>query len=365
MAGFRNVFQSIWSDSADRRPLTALLSVLSRPYAAAAGLRNRLYEKGMLAQHRLPCRVVSIGNLTVGGTGKTPFVILLAGILKKKGFRPCVLSRGYGSRQSSAVQIVSDGDLIRVRYPEAGDEPLLIARSLRGIPVIAGADRVRTGREAIDRFGADLLILDDAFQHRRLHRDVDIVLVDAGRPFGNGFLLPRGPLREPVDALRRADMVVRIGRPGEKGYGAGNAASRHFPPDVFSGRREPLDVLSGASGSAEPLEWLRNRRIAAFAGIASPETFRGMLEALQAKVVRFLPFPDHHRYRTGDVARIGREAEKAQAEAVVTTEKDGVRLEAFPQFLSALKQLRIAIAISPSEAPFVEALMGRLQREGR
>jgi tetraacyldisaccharide 4'-kinase len=260
------------------------------------------------------------------------------------------------------VEIVSDGGRISTRYPETGDEPLLIARSLSGIPVVAGADRVLTGREALSRFGADVLVLDDAFQHRRLHRDIDIVLVDAGRPFGNGFLLPRGPLREPAGALRRADLIVRIGL-AEQGVPADPIVALDVgPAEIFSGRREPRD-LYGADGSSLPLAALRGKRIAAFAGIASPDAFRKMLERLRAQVVRFLAFPDHHPYRNEDVAGIRRAAVEAGAEAIVTTEKDGVRLEAFPGFLSELKQLRIAITMSPSEGPFVESLLRRLRRE--
>jgi tetraacyldisaccharide 4'-kinase len=366
MAELRSVLQSIWSEAPGGKrgqALTPLLSLLSFPYGAAVGLRNRLYDRKALRQHRLPCRVVSIGNVTVGGTGKTPFAVFLAGVLKKKGFRPCVLSRGYGAARKSPVGIVSDGGRISARYPETGDEPLLIARSLSGIPVIAGADRVLTGGEALNRFGADVLVLDDAFQHRRLHRDIDIVLVDAVRPFGNGYLLPRGPLREPAVALRRADLIVRIGLAGQETPPDLIAALGGRPLEVFSGFREPMDLRCGADGSALPLEMLRKKRIAAFAGIASPEAFRKMLERLQARVVRFLAFPDHHPYRNEDIENIRREAAEAGAEAIVTTEKDGVRLEAFPGFLSELKQLRITITMSPSEEPFVEALLRRLHRE--
>jgi len=366
MAELRSVLQSIWSEAPGKNRgsmLIPLLSFLSFPYGAAVGLRNILYDRKTLPQHRLPCRVVSIGNLTVGGTGKTPFTIFLAGALKKKGFRPCVLSRGYGASRTSPVGIVSDGGRISARYPETGDEPLLIARSLSGIPVVAGADRVLTGREALNRFGADVLVLDDAFQHRRLHRDIDIVLVDAGRPFGNGYLLPRGPLREPAGALRRADMIVRIGLAEQGTPPDPIAALGGRPLEVFSGLREPVDLRCGADGSSLPLAALRGKRIAAFAGIASPDAFRKMLERLQAQVVRFLAFPDHHPYGNDDVADIRRAAAEAGAEIIVTTEKDGVRLEAFPGFLSELKQLRITITMSPSEGPFVESLLRRLHRE--
>ena len=201
-----------------RRPAVTLfwpLYALSLPYGAAIGLRNRLYNGGGLPRTKLPCPVISVGNLTVGGTGKTPLVMLLAELMQEAGQRPAILSRGFGGRSTRGVQVVSDGRRLLATPETAGDEPVLMARTLPSVPVLTGPDRVRTGKVALDRFGAKLLILDDAFQHRRLVRDLDIVLTDLALPFGNGCLLPAGPLREPVQALRRARIVIRTGSEAE------------------------------------------------------------------------------------------------------------------------------------------------------
>ncbi|MBU0575377.1 MAG: tetraacyldisaccharide 4'-kinase, partial [Proteobacteria bacterium] len=164
--------------------LAAALRLLSLPYGAAVAARNRLYDRGLLRQQKLPCPVISLGNLTVGGTGKTPTVIFIANLLNERGYHPAVLSRGYGGSTRAPVNVVSDGKRILMGWREAGDEPVLIARAAPGIPVLTGSRRLLTGRAAIETFGADILILDDAFQHRPLFRGIDMVLLDAARPFG-------------------------------------------------------------------------------------------------------------------------------------------------------------------------------------
>ena len=200
MRSLEEMLKEIWEGERTAGASVAVASalrLLSLPYGAAVALRNHLYDRELLRTAKLPCPVVSVGNLTVGGTGKTPTVILLAALLKEHGHRPAVLSRGYGGHAKASVNVVSDGNRILLGWREAGDEPVLIAGALPGVPVLTGPKRFLTGRAAVERFGADVLILDDAFQHRSLFRDIDIVLIDAARPFGNGFLLPRGPLREP------------------------------------------------------------------------------------------------------------------------------------------------------------------------
>ncbi|MEW6333069.1 MAG: tetraacyldisaccharide 4'-kinase, partial [Thermodesulfobacteriota bacterium] len=177
-ASFRNSVQGSWKDDPSekgRTPFDALLKGASILYRGGVAARNRLYDLGLLRQAKLPCAVISVGNLTVGGTGKTPTVIYLAGLLREKGRRPAVLSRGYGGRASGPVNVVSDGNRLLMAWGEAGDEPVLIARALSGVPVLTGARRRLTGQIAVERFGADVLILDDAFQHRSLFRNLDIV----------------------------------------------------------------------------------------------------------------------------------------------------------------------------------------------
>jgi len=338
--------QKIWNE---RRPegrtiaVRVLLRTLSRPYGAAVALRNRLYDRGILRQAKLSCPVVSVGNLTVGGTGKTPTVILLASLLKEQGLRPAVLSRGYGGRAKAPANVVSDGNRLLLGWREAGDEPVLIANALRGIPVLTGAKRFLAGKAAMERFAVNILILDDGFQHRSLFRNLDILLMDAARPLGNGCLLPAGPLREPPQELRRAHILLRTG----------DAADMKPLPEaasipVFRGVRRPRELVEAGTGRILPLATLRGRKICAFAGIGSPEAFRQDLTALGAEVVSFRAFPDHYPYNSSDIETLRRVAQSDGASLIVTTEKDGVRLDGFPEFRAMIFLLRIEMEITPA-----------------
>lgn len=350
--------RNLWNEEQAADPtgaVRAFLRLLSLPYGAAVAARNGLYDRRILRQERLPCPVVSVGNLTVGGTGKTPAVILIAALLRDRGRRPAVLSRGYGGTSRAPVNTVSDGRRVLMGWREAGDEPLLIAAALPDVPVLTGAERVRTGRAAIERFGADCLILDDAFQHRALCRDLDIVMLDGLRPFGNGFLLPRGPLREPPGALGRAHLVIRTGD-------AGAAAPLPGAPSLpsFAGLHRPREAVEAATGRSVPLAALRGKRMCAFAGIGRPEAFRRSLAEVGVEIVSFRAFPDHHPYRPSDLEALRRLARQSGAEGIVTTEKDGVRLADFPAFLAELSLLRITMVVSPAE-PFAELLFSRIR----
>jgi tetraacyldisaccharide 4'-kinase len=336
-------------------PLNSLLRLLSLFYRGAVAARNNLYDRGLFRQLRLPCPVVSVGNITVGGTGKTPMVILLAKLLREKGRRPAVLSRGYGARTKAPVNIVSDGNRILMGWHEAGDEPVLIARSVSGVPVLTSPRRFLTGRAAIGHLGADVLILDDAFQHRALYRDLDIVLIDASHPFGNGRLLPGGPLRESAKALGRAHLLIRTGDSRE---------SEPRPPEIpempfFRGFHRPLGVLEGGTGRLLPAATLQAQKVCAFAGIGRPESFRKSLNELDSEIVSFQPFPDHHPYSRADVDSLRRLAGKTGADCIVTTEKDGVRLADFPDFLTEVSLLRIGMEITTADA-FAELIFSRL-----
>jgi tetraacyldisaccharide 4'-kinase len=348
----------VWSEERAADPIGVLragLHILSLPYRGAVAARNRLYARGLLRQERLPCPVISVGNLTVGGTGKTPTVILIAAMLKGKGRRPAVLSRGYGGAARAPVNTVSDGKRILMGWREAGDEPLLIAGAVPGVPVLTGPRRFLTGRAAVERFGADVLVLDDAFQHRELYRDIDIVLTDAAHPFGNGYLLPRGPLREPPEALRRAHLLIRTGDPESEGP----------LPEVpslpsFRGVHRPRELVEAATGRILPLAELNGMKVCAFAGIGSPEAFRRSLISLGAEIVSFRAFPDHHPYTLSDVGALRRLAGETGADRIVTTEKDGIRLADFADFPAELSLLRIGMEIAPAGA-FAELLLPELR----
>jgi tetraacyldisaccharide 4'-kinase len=350
------LIRKIWDEDPNGRtaPLPAILGLLSLPYGGIVAARNCLYDRGVFKQRKLPRPVISVGNLTAGGTGKTPTVIHIAHLLKDRGYLPAVLSRGYGGSANAPVNVVSDGNRIRMGWREAGDEPILIARAAPGIPVLTGSRRLLTGRAAVETFGADVLILDDAFQHRSLFRDIDIVLLDAARPFGNGFLLPRGPLREPTDSLRRADILLRTGD-AENGESLREAAS--LPS--FRAIHKPQGLVAGGTERIETVAALLGQKVFAFAGIGSPEAFRRSLMELGAAVVGFRAFPDHHPYDLSDIENIRRLAAGSGAVRIVTTEKDGIRLADFPDFLADLFLLRIAMEISPAE-PFAELIISRV-----
>ena len=351
--------EAVWSkEKIGCHPFEVLLRGASFLYCLAILLRNRCYDLGLLRQEKLPCKVISVGNLTVGGTGKTPLVIYLADLLRKKGFHPAVLSRGYKGKTKAPINIVSDGNRIFMKPEDCGDEPFLIAKSLNGVPVLTGPKRVLTGRVAMEQFDADLLILDDAFQHRQLARDVDIVLLNAGRPFGNGFLLPAGPLREPASNLKRADVIVRTGADKEI------AAVSSSKPE-YRALHQAVAIVNGATGRNYPLENLLGRRVCAFAGIASPEAFRQTLSEAGALVVAFLSFPDHHAYSREDIREIQRRATEEKVDMILTTEKDGVKLSRFHMFLEKIDLLRITMVFLSDEHELIQVLLGKLNHPSR
>ncbi len=403
LRSFEERLKEIWQDEQKTAGVSGAfadaLGLLSLPYGGAVAARNRLYDEGLLKQEKLPCPVISVGNLTVGGTGKTPTVIFMAHLLRDHGYRPAVLSRGYGGNANAPVNVVSDGNQILMGWREAGDEPILIARAAPGIPVLTGSRRLLTGRAAVETFGADALILDDAFQHRSLFRDIDIVLLDAARPFGNGFLLPRGPLREPPDSLRRADILLRTGDaenveplreaasvPPEDRECPSTSSGRTDEGAVSKGLRtawfdrltmngvewpsfraihKPQGLVMGGTSRIETVAALQGQKVFAFAGIGFPEAFRRSLTGLGAAVVGFQGFPDHHPYDLSDIEDLRRSAEKSGAAWIVTTEKDGIRLAEFPDFLAALFLLRIAMEITPAGL-FSELVSARLaDRKGK
>jgi tetraacyldisaccharide 4'-kinase len=364
MKNFNTILRQIWYAGPIPlllNPFIPLLSCLSVLYRFAAVSKNRLYDKKIFKQKRLPCPVISVGNLTVGGTGKTPTVIMLAKFLKEKGYRPAVLSRGYGGKTRSPVNIVSDGVLILKESVDVGDEPVLIAKSAEGIPVLTGADRFLTGQAAIKKMNADILILDDAFQHRRIFRDIDIVLLNRERPFGNGFLLPRGPLREPRECLKRADLILW----------KDTCVNGHDPHDlkqdlglslpVFSGYLKPKSFIRGIVENPESLDFIRGKTVCAFSGIGSPEAFTETLSSLGGTLVRFLNYPDHYRYTSRDISDIREISSTTGADVIVTTEKDGIRLSEFPDFLKDIFLLRVEMEILPSQEEFEALLLERLK----
>lgn len=332
----------------------ATLSLLSGPYAALVGVRNHLYDRRLRHIEKLDRPVLCIGNLTVGGTGKTPLAGWLAGHLAGRGFRVAVLTRGYKGVAGQS------------------DEARCLRQALPGIEVVVDADRVRGGREAIDKFNAQILILDDGFQHRRLARDLDVVVIDATCPFGNGRLLPGGLLREPIRALARAHAVVisrtdlvgadELARVADRVATVLNPAGRTDKPVVYAEHR-PAGLV-GVDGQQIGLERLRGAAVAAFCGIGNPEAFFATLERLGAQLVQKKVFTDHHHYTERDVEELSDWASQAQAALVVTTEKDWVKLERLPGTAkeTSLCRLQVAMALEQG-AEQLEATIDNVLRQ--
>ncbi len=312
----------------DIGPVSAAgLVALAGLYGCGVAVRAALYAVGVLRTRRLACPVISIGNITLGGSGKTPLTELVARAIVGLGSKPAVLSRGYG-RRSRGVQIVADAQGVRLGARDGGDEPVLLAERLPGIPVVVGESRYEAGRVALERCGADTLVLDDGFQHRTLAKDLEIVAVAGRAPWGNGRMFPRGALREPVSALRRAHVIVVTNAPAPTAVEEiREALGRHADAAaVVAATTVPETAREVETGRVAPPGALRGRRLLAFAGLAAPEGFAATLRTLGADVAEVVEFRDHHPYTRDEIEALMVRARAAGAEALVTTEKDWVRV---------------------------------------
>ena len=314
---------------APRCSLGVVAGGLAALYGLGARMRRALYAGSILRARRLPAPVVSVGNLTVGGTGKTPVTACLTRLFQAQGRKVAILSRGYGG-QNQGVACISDGRQIYQKPPQAGEEAYWLARSLPGAAVYTGASRYAAGLAAWEQVRPDLFLLDDGFQHFQLHRDLDIVLLDAAAPFGNGRLLPRGLLREPPAALAQkntAQVLIFTRFQEDRDRRTLADLQRQFPDKtVLTASIAPTAVRLVPAGEPSPPAILANQALLAFAALARPEVFRRTLEELGVQLLGFRAFPDHHPYQPGELAALVREAETAGALALVTTAKDWARL---------------------------------------
>lgn len=288
-------------------------------------------------QKRLPRKVISVGNITVGGTGKTPAVIAIAEEAKKHGYQPCILTRGYKGKASGPC-FISKGAEPLIGVDEAGDEPLLMAERLKGVPIIKCADRYEGGVFALSELSSQpsLFILDDGFQHWRLHRDIDILLIDSTNPFGNNKLLPAGILREPLKEIKRSDIIV-ITR-ANSSLAAGQVsetdvlvkAIRQYNPDatIFLAEHKPVYAKT-LSGKKLPLDVLSGRGVICFCGIGNPDSLKNTVLNLNVELKDFVAFKDHYRYEKKDISKINETAKEYKTDWIVTTEKDIMRLKNF------------------------------------
>jgi tetraacyldisaccharide 4'-kinase len=329
-------------DDAANQTLAAFLKGLAGLYGIAVRSRAKRFRQQRRVSYRLPCKVVSVGNIALGGTGKTPMSLYLARLIHGAGYRVAVVSRGYKGMAEKEGGVVSDGGALQMGPSTAGDEPYLMAKQLLslGIPVIVGRDRLRSGWLAVQRYRTEVIILDDGFQHMRLERDLDLVLLDARQPFGNGYLLPRGTLREPLSSLLRADACLLTGCPREVIEGGLTGHSATYGDTVADRRQRPIFLAShapvlGECFPAHPINpWTDKVRMGkwggwpvyAFSGIARNDAFHRTLCEMGFDLRGSTGFADHHIYSRGDLSNIETQAGAKGAQLLVTTEKDRVKI---------------------------------------
>lgn len=338
---------------------TALLplALVSGFWSLGARLHRALYRSGGFAATRLPCRVVSIGNLSVGGTGKTPTAAWLAARLQRRGNRVVLASRGYARSGREPVLTVSDGRFLHATAEQAGDEAFVLAAHAPGVPVLVGSDRALVGQRALSAHGAEILVLDDGFQHHRLKRDLDVVVCDGAQGFGNRWVLPRGPLREPLSALRFASAIGVVDGPLSE---ADEEAIARFAPGArrFAARRRPIGLRQLQGGKLEPLGSLSGARVGLLCAIARPASLRRSVETLGAQVVVERTFADHHRYRPRDLAGLA-----GQAPLWITTEKDAVKL--LPSWVGGAQVAVLVIELEVEQPDaWLDWVEARLRRSG-
>lgn len=337
---------------------------LSRVYRAGVRFRASAYRRGWLRTEELPVPVISLGNLSVGGTGKTPLVEAICRFLEADGLRPGIVSRGYRRRGGTGLTVVStgNGQGPAVDVSRAGDEPFLLATHLPGVPLVVAADRVAAARRAVE-LGARVIVADDAFQHLRLGRQIDFLVIDATNPTEAGWLLPSGRLREPLEAAGRASafLLTRCDRMGDPT--AIRRIYRPFNPEApfFETVAQPQGLLA-PDGAPVELESLRGAGVVAFCGIGSPRFFLQDLERQGAKVLEFAPFPDHHWFTDAETEDLADRFRRQGADVLVTTEKDHVRLTDPQRRRLGAHRLRIGASVW-NERQLLRFLRKRLAAE--
>ncbi len=351
------------------RVFLRVLKALSRLYRMIIRVRQGLYARGLFRHHQLGCQVISVGNLTVGGTGKTPVVEVFARELQKEGRKVAILSRGYkkeelpwGTRLLDRLlwregcrppRVVSDGKTLLLDSAMSGDEPYMLASNLPDVCVLVDRDRVKSGKYAINKLGCDTLLLDDGFQYLALKPRVQIVLVDRTNPFGNEECLPRGVLREPVRNIQRADFIFLT-----KSDGVGTEALKarlrelNGRAEIIECRHCPRYLQDLYTREQRPLETLRDLRVAAVSAIAVPRGFERELQRLGAKIVYRESFADHHRYTQQEIIDVINRAKESRAEAIIITEKDAVRFPHLDRRDVPVYFLRVEIEILSGREDF-------------
>jgi len=352
--------------------LKPFLFAISIGYGGIVKLRETLYKKGLLQSKRLPCPVISIGNITVGGSGKTPMTIYIAEFIQHLGYGVAIISRGYKGEAEKIGGVVCDGRIICMGPDKAGDEPFMIARRLKTVPVIVGQNRFKAGILAIQEFKPDVLLLDDAFQHLKLNRDIDLVLLDSKKPFGNTYLFPRGTLRETVSALLRGDAVILTRSDVGKPAALDQIKSVVPRKPIFHSFHTPYiyKIVTGNSlespdrlniSSKYDFDIFKSKRVSAFSGIASNDDFRRTIESFKCKLENFSGFPDHHPYSNRELDEIVKSAMDLSVEFIFTTEKDYVRIAHKIKWPIHLIIIGIEISFGENDIDFKSFIKSRLQ----
>ena len=351
--------------------MASFLYGLSFIFHTLVRLRWYLYQNRIIRNKPLGCLVVVVGNLTVGGTGKTPVVEKFARTLHARGRKVAILSRGYKSKNEAFYKqfwrkishgvevppkVVSDGKQVLLDSLVAGDEPYMLAKNLPGVVVLCDKNRVKAGSYAIRNFGCDTLILDDGFQYLRLKGSLNLLLVDKTNPFGNQHLLPRGILREPISHLKRASYILLTKSDGKRDDTLLELIREHNPSaEIIECAHQPQYLESVDGGERLPLCALKGARIGAFSGIASPESFENMLISYDATIMYNERFLDHHRFTEREITGLYERASAEHIDMIVTTEKDAVRLFDWIKPPVPLYYLRLEIDILSGEEDFMQA----------
>lgn len=335
------------------------LLFLSKLYGFAISIRLLLYRSGIFKQKQLKVKVISVGNVTVGGTGKTPLVIYLAEKLKEKNKRVVILIRGYKRKSRNTMDLNSENKG-KIGWEDVGDEPYLLSQRLEDVPVIVTKHRLVSGSYAIGKYNPDILILDDGFQHLKLHRDLDVVMIDSTNPWGNGKLLPAGRLREPLSSLRRADVFMLTRTDQISDLTETKNTLKRYNPQVpmmesiyrIRSMENLSDHLPVDSGKLE------NRKALAFSGIGNPTSFENSLMQLKINVVKHRRFADHFAYRRKDIISLSKEAKNLRVDFMVTTEKDSVRIPMVNRQEIPIYVLKIDLHITSGEEMMFKKIEG-------
>jgi tetraacyldisaccharide 4'-kinase len=344
-----NLFKRLADDreasSPIERAVQIALAAAAPVYGSAAWTNRMLHDMGVRQRQRLEAAVLSVGNVTLGGTGKTPFTIWLTRWLEEEGRKPVILSRGYGREDEDALTIVHDGRRLRATTEKAGDEPVLLAQALGHVPVIACSNRYRAGRMALQRYAVDTVVLDDGLQHVQLERQGDIVLIDSTQPLERLRLFPRGTLREPLGVLGHAHLIVltRCDDDARSRRMARNLGKQYPGIPVVRTRLVPSEILDPQTGELAPPESLSGKRVLIACGVGNPESVRAAVEGLGARVLGTRNLSDHARITPRHLAEWKKARAKRKADWVIVTEKDWVKIEELDVDLEGLRVLRSEI----------------------